>query len=593
VLPETSLATWTPSSGPVVGSNVWLDRLVRVYLVARDYLVTFDRARGRRFDRGQWVAALLGKFPAEEYLCQLAALNHASNSDELTDVYQQRFLEVIAPTAAQALRRALVGADGLQRRFLARQTVLRSIRLVLVPPAPPDAGPDPALAADLVGIDPESAAVLLAHLAADSLIQERQPGEPRFCGTTERLAMEMIANNLFNDRDDNGDLLGRYRLLWMHYGRRLTHFPPRRPPAEMLREATGISFDELTTLGFAYWAHIQACRPSDQVRLNAMRIRIIDAFTDRPFAGNPAGVCLLDTGTWPGEAWMRRVAAELSHETAFARPIPDSADADWALRWFTPAAESNVCGHATLATAHAPHTDRAMPLTVRFASNFGLLTARTRPDGTITLDFPAAFPAEAPAPDGLAQTLGAAPHATYRTGAPAAATVLEELIALGAREFISIGAAGCLQPRCGFGEAVVCTGAIRDEGVSHHYAAAEKFAWPSETLTRRLAQTPAASGTAPQSGLTWTIDAPYRETVAEARSYQAEGVVYVEMEAAALFTVGRYRGVDVAAAFVISDHLLAEERWTHAFGTSTLRQASIRLFDAALHTLSGQESATR
>lgn len=148
-----------------------------------------------------------------------------------------------------------------------------------------------------------------------------------------------------------------------------------------------------------------------------MRIRIIDAFADRPFAGNPAGVCLLDTGTWPDEAWMRQVAAELSHETAFARPLPDGADADWALRWFTPAAESNVCGHATLATAHALHTDRAMPLTVRFTSNFGLLIARTRLDGTITLDFPAASPAETPAPDGLAQGLGARPHATYRTGA--------------------------------------------------------------------------------------------------------------------------------------------------------------------------------
>jgi uridine phosphorylase len=181
----------------------------------------------------------------------------------------------------------------------------------------------------------------------------------------------------------------------------------------------------------------------------------------------------------------------------------------------------------------------------------------------------------------------------FGIGAPAAATVLEELIALGAREFISIGAAGCLQPRCGFGEAVVCTGAIRDEGVSHHYAVAEKFAWPSETLTSRLAQTLTAGRTAPQSGLTWTIDAPFRETVAEARSYQAEGVVCAEMEAAALFTVGRYRGVDVAAAFVISDHLLAEDRWTHAFGTPTLRQGSIRLLDAALHTLSGQEPPTR
>jgi PhzF family phenazine biosynthesis protein len=128
-----------------------------------------------------------------------------------------------------------------------------------------------------------------------------------------------------------------------------------------------------------------------------MRIRIIDAFTD--------------------EEWMRRVAAELSHETAFARPLPGGADADWALRWFTPAAESNVCGHATLATAHALHTDRATPLTVRFASQFGALIARTRDDGTITLDFPAAFPAEAPAPDGLARLLGAKLDATYSTGA--------------------------------------------------------------------------------------------------------------------------------------------------------------------------------
>ena len=173
----------------------------------------------------------------------------------------------------------------------------------------------------------------------------------------------------------------------------------------------------------------------------------------------------------------------------------------------------------------------------------------------------------------------------FGIGAPAAATVLEDLIALGAREFISIGAAGCLQPRYGFGDAVVCTGAIRDEGVSHHYVPAEKFAWPSEPLTRRLAQALTAGGMAPHSGLAWTIDAPYRETMAEARSYQAEGVVCVEMEAAALFTVGRYRGVDVAATFAVGDHLLAEDRWTHAFGTPTLRQASIRLLDAALHTL--------
>src|SRR6266498_3885517 len=109
-----------------------------------------------------------------------------------------------------------------------------------------------------------------------------------------------------------------------------------------------------------------------------MRIWVIDAFTDRPFAGNPAAVCLLDT--------------ELHLETAFAHPLPAAADADWALRWFTPTAESNLCGHATLATAHALHSDRGTLGTVRFASRFGVLIAHRRRDGTITLDFPAARP---------------------------------------------------------------------------------------------------------------------------------------------------------------------------------------------------------
>jgi len=89
-----------------------------------------------------------------------------------------------------------------------------------------------------------------------------------------------------------------------------------------------------------------------------MRIWVIDAFTDRPFAGNPAAVCLLDTNAWPDRVWMLQLAAELHLETAFAHPLPAAADADWALRWFTPTAESNLCGHATLATAHALHSDR-------------------------------------------------------------------------------------------------------------------------------------------------------------------------------------------------------------------------------------------
>ena len=149
-----------------------------------------------------------------------------------------------------------------------------------------------------------------------------------------------------------------------------------------------------------------------------VRIRIIDAFTERPFAGNPAAVCLLDAGGWPDEGWMQHVAREMSlSETAFAHPLPEGGDADFALRWFTPAVETNLCGHATLATAHALRADRGAPGTVRFSSASGVLVTHTREDGSITLDFPAAELTEVPASDGLAEALGAVPQASFETGA--------------------------------------------------------------------------------------------------------------------------------------------------------------------------------
>jgi PhzF family phenazine biosynthesis protein len=141
-----------------------------------------------------------------------------------------------------------------------------------------------------------------------------------------------------------------------------------------------------------------------------MRIRIIDAFTDRPYAGNPAAVCLLDGDGWPEESWMRGLAAELNLPmTAFARRD----GADWALRWFTPVVEERLCGHATLATAHALHVDNEGPVSVRFATLSGILSARTADDGTVTLDFPASPVVDAPAPAGLADALGAPPQSVH------------------------------------------------------------------------------------------------------------------------------------------------------------------------------------
>ncbi|KOT84689.1 oxidoreductase [Streptomyces rimosus subsp. pseudoverticillatus] len=149
-----------------------------------------------------------------------------------------------------------------------------------------------------------------------------------------------------------------------------------------------------------------------------MRIRIVDAFTDRPFGGNPAGVVLLGAAGFPDTAWLQQVAAEVNlSETAFAHPLPAGGDADWALRWLTPAAEVNLCGHATLATAHVLHTTGAATGTVRFATRSGVLTTTADDSGAITMDFPTAPLTEVEVPPVVAEALGTEVLGAYDTGA--------------------------------------------------------------------------------------------------------------------------------------------------------------------------------
>ena len=124
----------------------------------------------------------------------------------------------------------------------------------------------------------------------------------------------------------------------------------------------------------------------------ARTIVTVDAFTDRPFAGNPAAVCVLDA--YPDDEWMQAVAREMNYsETAYPVRRPDG---DWDLRWFSPTVEVDICGHATLASAHVLWQDRhaAKGEALMFHTRSGPLGAQ--PDGDwIELDFPAA-PADDP-----------------------------------------------------------------------------------------------------------------------------------------------------------------------------------------------------
>jgi uridine phosphorylase len=174
-------------------------------------------------------------------------------------------------------------------------------------------------------------------------------------------------------------------------------------------------------------------------------------------------------------------------------------------------------------------------------------------------------------------------------GAPVATFLLENFIALGTTRFISIGTAGGLQPGCRAGDLVLCDRAIRDEGVSHHYVPSAKFAEASESLTADFAQELRRADLPFATGCSWTIDTPYRESIDEARQYQEEGVLCVEMEAAALFTVASFRSVQIAGAFVISDLLDAEE-WDPQMRHGATVASLNALYDVALKTLRSTEA---
>jgi PhzF family phenazine biosynthesis protein len=140
-----------------------------------------------------------------------------------------------------------------------------------------------------------------------------------------------------------------------------------------------------------------------------MRYFHVDAFAQKPFAGNPAGVCPLDT--WPPTALMQQIAAENSlAETAFFVPRA-AAPGEFDLRWFTPTVEIDLCGHATLASAHVLFAHLGFEGTeVLFHSQSGPLRVSQASDGRLVLDFPSRPPQDMPRhPTGLTDALGATP----------------------------------------------------------------------------------------------------------------------------------------------------------------------------------------
>lgn len=141
-------------------------------------------------------------------------------------------------------------------------------------------------------------------------------------------------------------------------------------------------------------------------------------------------------------------------------------------------------------------------------------------------------------------------------GAPYAAMLLENLIAWGARWIIFIGLCGGISQKVKIGDVVVPSSAWIDEGTSRHYTREWGTpAVPSENVVACIGKSLHNAGLAHHEGSVWTTDAVFRETPEKVKRYQGEGALAVEMETSALFTIARFRGIQLAAVHVVSDEL--------------------------------------
>jgi uridine phosphorylase len=167
-------------------------------------------------------------------------------------------------------------------------------------------------------------------------------------------------------------------------------------------------------------------------------------------------------------------------------------------------------------------------------------------------------------------------------GAPQAVLVLERMIALGVRKFIAAGWCGSLRNEVRIGDIVLPSGAISEEGTSGHYPGA--VCAPSFELFNALKTGLTSTGQAIREGTVWTTDAPFRETFAKIRAFQSQGVLSVDMETSALFSVSRFRGVELAVVLVVSDDI-SGMKWVHGFRDPAFHAARKSVMKSVLMTI--------
>lgn len=156
-------------------------------------------------------------------------------------------------------------------------------------------------------------------------------------------------------------------------------------------------------------------------------------------------------------------------------------------------------------------------------------------------------------------------------GAPASILLLEKAIILGGRRFYVFGTCGALKKIVPIGSIIIPQEAIIDEGTSRNYLPNLTFSFPSQKLLGKIEKYCQSSMIEYSKGKIWTTDAPYQETVSKVKKYQDQLVLAVEMENSALFTVAKYRSVDLASVLVVSDELY-DYKWITGYASPIYRE---------------------
>ena len=175
---------------------------------------------------------------------------------------------------------------------------------------------------------------------------------------------------------------------------------------------------------------------------------------------------------------------------------------------------------------------------------------------------------------------------SFGIGAPVIAGLTDEFAALGVQQFVLIGMAGGLQPEMNTGSLVISTGAIRGEGVSRHYLPPHPLVESSSEMIREISRILTQQNHPHALGTTWTTDAPFRELRRDVLEHQKEGVLAVDMEAAAMFSVARSLNLPAAAIFSIADQL-SGGAWRMARDLRPAQKGLSVLFDAVHELLTG------